>query len=144
LPSTAEATLTVLFNGTIVNETNITSVTLTGAGSNTITVNGTVNLSGALTLAAGTVTIGASTSAAGITISADTLVVNAALTSTGTNRLVIKPITANRLINLGTDVGGALSLTSAEVALLSAGVLEIGSNYPSSASAFAALPPPTA
>jgi hypothetical protein len=118
---------TVLLGGTSVMRTNVTSLTLTGAASDSITVSGSVTLSDTLTLAAGTITIGASTSAAGITVSADTLAVNAALTSTGTNRLVIKPLTANRLINLGTDVAGGLSLTAAEVALLSAGVLEIGS-----------------
>jgi FG-GAP-like repeat len=117
----------VLFNATSVTGTNVTSMTLTGGGTDTVNVNGTVNLSGALALTAGTVTIGASTSAAGVTITADTLAVNAALTSTGTNRLTIKPLTAARQINLGTEVAGALSLTSTEIGFLSAGVLEIGS-----------------
>jgi hypothetical protein len=118
---------TVLFGGTTVTNTNVTSLTVTGAATDSITVSSPVTLSGTLTLAAGTATFAAGTSAAGITVSADTLAVNAALTSTGTNRLVIKPLTANRLINLGTDVAGGLALTAAEVALLSASVLEIGS-----------------
>jgi hypothetical protein len=117
----------VTLNGETFVSTNVTSFTVTGAAPDTVTVNGTVNLSGALSLTAGTVTIGASTSAAGVTITADTLAVNAALTSSGTNRLAIKPLTASRQINLGTEVAGALSLTSAEIGFLSAGVLEIGS-----------------
>ena len=64
--------------------------------------------------------------AASITLSAD----NATLTSgaiTTLGDVTVKPVSAARTINLGSNIAGSLSLTDAEIDLINAGTLTIGS-----------------
>ena len=61
----------------------------------------------------------------GILIAADNLDIQQSISSS-TARTVLTPATAGRSINLGTEVSTALSLTSAELDRITAGVLQVG------------------
>jgi filamentous hemagglutinin family protein len=88
------------------------AISFTGVGSLTI---GTVNAVSGLKTANGA-----------ITVNSDTLQISQAIDS-GTARTILNPKTAGQSISLGTETPGELSLTDAELDLVNAGVLQVGS-----------------
>ncbi|MFM9960443.1 MAG: beta-propeller fold lactonase family protein, partial [Planctomycetaceae bacterium] len=123
----------------------ITIVSVDAAYNVDLTINGdagsdTVNLNADLiTFASGeflavtaeSVTVGASadfvTSGAGtISLTADDVAINSTATLVSAATVTLKPQTTSRAISLGTEVGGQLSLTDAELDRVTAGTLQIG------------------
>src|SRR5581483_11697166 len=63
----------------------------------------------------------------GITLAADDVEINStAVFSSASGSTTIAPLTANRPISLGTETGGQLSLTDAELDRITAGAINIG------------------
>ncbi|MBL8490414.1 MAG: hypothetical protein JNM82_06505, partial [Rhodocyclaceae bacterium] len=84
---------------------------------------------GSLTLTANDLTIAqpvVSNTYGSIVINADTLAIGASVTSSGANT-TIRPLTAGREIDFGTETAGKLSLTSAELGFVSANNFYLGS-----------------
>ncbi|MCA9143999.1 MAG: autotransporter-associated beta strand repeat-containing protein, partial [Planctomycetales bacterium] len=125
-------------NGDTINLNSLTtsytaSLTIDGqGGSDQISANGTVTFTDgkSVTLAAETVNAGASANVTTlgtgtIEITADNVDINSASQLTSATTITLKPQTASRAINLGTDTGG-LDLTDAELDRISASTVQIG------------------
>ncbi|HXX74227.1 MAG TPA: filamentous hemagglutinin N-terminal domain-containing protein, partial [Nitrospiraceae bacterium] len=88
------------------------TVALTVGGSNTLTLNANSNVTGT----------------GGITYTADTMTLSNSSTTTATGAIAtLQPNSAGRGITLGANVGGTLSLTSARLNTITAGILRVGS-----------------
>jgi len=87
-----------------------------------------VNAGVGLTAAAGnliTVNAALSTNNGDFTFNADDIALNATVNA-GTGTVTLAPVSAGRLINLGTETAGSLSLTDAELDQVTTGILRIG------------------
>jgi hypothetical protein len=114
----------------VTESAGLTAASLTqSAGSGTSTLNGAVDTTGAANVTTSTITFGAGgsvTAGASSTLRADDMNLAGRPISVGANRLTLRPNTAGRVIDLGTDTAGRLGLTTAEMASVTAGVLQIG------------------
>ena len=92
----------------------------------TIFITGAINPGGALTLAAESITVNQAVSGATtVSFTADSMAINAAVAASG--RVTLAQQTAARLISLGAEVAGSLSLTGAELdRFTTPGVLQVG------------------
>jgi hypothetical protein len=113
-----------------VTATTLSAATLTQqAGTGTTTFNGAVDTTGAVDVTTNAIVFGVGGSvAAGAssTLTADNMDLAGRPISVGVNRLTLRPSTAGRVIDLGTDTAGRLGLTTIEMAGITAGVLQIG------------------
>ncbi len=106
-----------------------------GTGTDTVNMNGDIAFASNanLTITAETVTTAAAAdlvlSGTGLlSITADDIALNATSTLVAATSVTLKPQTAARLIYLGAEVGGTLSLTDAELDSITAGTLIIGNS----------------
>ena len=99
----------------------------------TVTFAGAVTLAAGKTLSAAGTNVNASATGAlavsgtgAINVAADNVALDPAATLSAAGTVSIVPVTATRPINLGTNIGTSLSLTDAELDLVTAGTLQIG------------------
>lgn len=136
-----------------INATPDFTATLTVGGSGAAF--STVSLAGDVTLASGkdivvnagtfNANAGADLTTAGvgvITIAADDISLNATATLTSAATVGLKPQTASRPIDLGTETVGSLSLTDAELDRVSAGTITVGDNSSGAITVSAAITHP--
>ncbi|WP_261365074.1 beta strand repeat-containing protein [Anatilimnocola floriformis] len=123
--SNGAAGLTVTVGGDVQILQSFGSGSILNSNGGAAAVSITTGVGGAFLLDQGS-TGGVASNGGSITINADvTTLTSGAVSTTGT--VTIKPVTASRTITLGTEVAGSTSLTDAELDLVSAGTLVIGS-----------------
>jgi hypothetical protein len=105
---------------------NVDDVTfLGGEGADSLTL-GTTSLPGGLVANAETIVVsGTVTTGGNVTLAVDLLDVQQAINA-GSHRVSFEPMTPGRPVNLGSENAAHLSVTNAELAKVTAGVLQIG------------------
>ncbi|VTS07656.1 autotransporter-associated beta strand repeat-containing protein [Tuwongella immobilis] len=113
---------------TIQNTGNLTvggvSASLSGVD---ITTSGTVDIQANGTITVSTAGEDITTASGDIVLTADDLTINQAINA-GTGKVSLRPFSAGRQIDLGSNAAGNLGITQAELTLITAGAVAIGRN----------------